>query len=442
MTDESQSPPESGPLPAPAVDGGVKKLTLRQNFSWMFCASVLAGVLRWALLLILAKMGGPVMVGTWVLAQAICFPIMYLTRLNLETVLITDVRREQSIGEYLFLRLATNVLMIAAIAGVCLWRGLDAYTTTCTVLFGLSASILAFRDVVLSVPIRNERTKVNARSQLMLAVVSFLGVAGALWLTGSLVWALVAIVVFRLAVAVGHDLPAAYSSERSFHPDDTRSFVPRYSPGLIRLAWTALPAGLSVAALSYATNVPVYYLEGSHGRQVTGYYGGLNAFVAALNIVLTPLFSSIGPRLSRLFSEGDCRGFVRLCAKVVVVFLVLGVVGVAICKVAAPWIISLALGAKFAHLTREFVWVMVMGAGWSIFALLCYILQTTRRFWLLLFMQIFILLSTIGLSSVLIPEYALWGVIWVRLIIVAGGTLIAAGVLTAVLLGRRSEKAS
>jgi len=415
-----------------------RRLSLRQNFSWMFCAQVIAGILRWGLLLLLARMGGAVMVGTWALAQAITLPIMYLTQLSLQTVLVTDADREHSVGEYLFLRLITGALQIAVVVGVCLWRNLDAYTTLSVVLYSAGAAVLVFREILLAVSIRNENTKVNARSQLVLSVLTFAAVGVVLWLTGSLIWALVSIIAVRLGVMLSHDFRAAMVSERPFIRDNEHGFRPRYAPSLLRLAWTALPAGLSVAAFSYANHMPVYFLEAFHGREATGYFGGLNAFIIATNIVLTPLFASIGPRLSKLFADGRRRGFVRLVGKVAAIFCGGGAVVVIVSRLWAEEILDLTLSGEFQHLSSEFMWVMGVGMVWCVYALFTYVLQTTRRFWYLLVMQVLMLVGSVVLSQLLVPSLGLWGVIYTRLGTLSGGMLAAIGLLVA-LLAKRSN---
>jgi len=415
--------PVAHPAPAP------RKLSLRQNFSWMFCAQMISGVLRWGLLLLLAKMGGALMVGTWTLAQAICLPIMYLTGLNLQTVLVTDAAREHTVGEYLFLRVVTNVVMVGVVVSVCLWQGLDAYTTVCIVLFSISTAILAFRHVVMAVPIRNENTKVNARSQLVLSVLTFAAVGLVLWLTGSLVWALVTIVAVRFAVMAVHDLPAALISEKQYCPDALGTFWPRYGPGMARLAWVALPAGLSVAAITYANNVPIYFLEHYFGRETTGHYGGLNAFVAATNLVLTPLLASVSPRLSRFFVEGRRRAFLRLTRRITGLFVLGSVVVLIVSSIWAAPILRMALNEEYVSFTAEFVWIMALGGMWAIFAFFSHVLQTTRQFWFLLGMQLLMLLASVLLSAVLVPAMGLWGVIYTRLIGLAGGLVIAVGLI-------------
>ncbi|MFW6155411.1 MAG: lipopolysaccharide biosynthesis protein [Planctomycetota bacterium] len=433
-----RQPPEPGATVVAEAARAPKKLTLRQNFSWMFCAQMISGVLRWGLLVILAKLGGPAMVGTWTLAQAISLPVMYLTQLNLKTVLVTDAAREHTVGEYLFLRLVTNILQMMIVVGVCLWQQLDAYTTVCVVLFSVSVAALSFRQMLLAVPIRNENTRVNARSQLIVSLATFAAVALVLWTTGSLVWVMISIVGVRMAVVLMHDFPAALVSEKHYCPEAVQTFRPRYAPSMLRLAWTALPAGLSVAALSYANNVPLYYLEAHHGREAMGYFGGLYAFVAAVNIVLTPLFASVGPRLAKYFAARRRRDFLRLVGKVVLVFLAGGVVLVVVCRLWGGWILRWALSERFHHLWREFAWTMALASIWSIYAFLSHVLQTTRHFWVTFGLQIVMLGLTTCLSHVLVPDYGVWGVIYARLGVTLFG-VVGAAALTVGLLSRRSR---
>jgi len=130
------APPVGGVTPA----GTRQKLSLRRNFSWMFVATAVSSVLKWGMVIVLAKVGSTEMVGVWTLAMAICLPVTFLTGLNLESALVTDSRREFPIGQYLGLRMLSSVVMMAII-GVSAWAqvGDNWSTLSCVLLYGRTA---------------------------------------------------------------------------------------------------------------------------------------------------------------------------------------------------------------------------------------------------------------------------------------------------------------
>ena len=94
-----------------------RKLSLRMNFSCTFAAQLIYSFARWLIILIVAKLGDPTSVGLVVLAQAICMPVLWASRLNLRPALVTDAKNKYTYGQYIGLRIATSPAALVALAG-------------------------------------------------------------------------------------------------------------------------------------------------------------------------------------------------------------------------------------------------------------------------------------------------------------------------------------
>ena len=143
-----------------------KKYSLRVNFSMMFSSSFLSAFLRWGIVCVIVKLGGkqgPEMLGLWTLAQALTMPVMYITDLNLRTVLITDSKRTYPLNHFFALRLITNFVLVTIVTIICIIMGIDLYRTICIVLFSISTGVFSFRELFMAISIRNESTKINAK---------------------------------------------------------------------------------------------------------------------------------------------------------------------------------------------------------------------------------------------------------------------------------------
>src|SRR5262249_21688837 len=114
---EAEGTPEAlAATPAPAPP-------LRRTFSWALAGNVVYAGCQWALLIVLAKLGSPEMVGRFALALAVAGPVMLFAGLQLAAVQATDAAREYRFGHYLALRLTTTGLALAAIAVLALGAG-------------------------------------------------------------------------------------------------------------------------------------------------------------------------------------------------------------------------------------------------------------------------------------------------------------------------------
>ena len=100
-----------------SVSQPAKTVSLRWNFSWTFVGNVIYSGCQWCMLVVLAKLGNPTIVGQYGLALAVATPVYALSTLQLRAVLTTDVHERIHFGEYLGFRLFTTVLSLLVIAG-------------------------------------------------------------------------------------------------------------------------------------------------------------------------------------------------------------------------------------------------------------------------------------------------------------------------------------
>lgn len=90
-----------------------KPLTLRRNFSWTFVSNVVYAACQWGMLVVIAKLGSPEMVGQFTLGLAVTAPVMLFTSLHLRAVQATDAKQQYIFGDYLGLRLISTGLALA-----------------------------------------------------------------------------------------------------------------------------------------------------------------------------------------------------------------------------------------------------------------------------------------------------------------------------------------
>src|ERR1700740_1776860 len=91
------------------------KPTLRSDFSWTLVGNAIYAGGQFAILMLLAKLVRPEMVGQYALGLAVVYPVMMFTNLQLRAVMTSDTRQKVAFGHYLGLRLVTTLLALAAV---------------------------------------------------------------------------------------------------------------------------------------------------------------------------------------------------------------------------------------------------------------------------------------------------------------------------------------
>ncbi|MEO1184920.1 MAG: lipopolysaccharide biosynthesis protein, partial [Cyanobacteria bacterium J06636_27] len=115
-----------------------KPLSLRRNFSWTFIGNAVYAACQWGMLVVLAKLGSPEMVGQFTLGLAITAPVIMFTNLHLRSVQATDAKQQFLFNDYLGLRLLSTGLALLIIAAITFISGYEKETLLVILLIGVA----------------------------------------------------------------------------------------------------------------------------------------------------------------------------------------------------------------------------------------------------------------------------------------------------------------
>lgn len=352
----AESNPEAGPLTERPVE--FKPLSLSRNTTWNAFGLAVTAICQWAVLIVLAKLGKPEMIGQYTLGLAVTAPIMLFANLQLRAVQVLDVQRSYSFGDLLTLRLMTTTAALAVIA-VISFSGGYRWETACVVLaVGLVKALDSASELVQGLYQQSERMDWVAWSQILKSVLGLGALALTVALTGGILGGTLAMACLLGACVVLYDLPTAARLLASRGADGLK---PRWNPPvLLRITRRALPYGIVIMLVSLTFNIPRYTIQRVHGEAALGIFSAL----AYVLVVAATLNSALGqaafPRLARDHAAGDWRAFYGLLAKLVMLGLIAGVLGIVAALAAGEWILSLVYGQEFARHGSTLVVIMIV----------------------------------------------------------------------------------
>lgn len=378
-------------------------LSLRANFSWTFAGNVVYAACQWGMLTVLAKLGSPEMVGQFALGLAVTAPILMLTNLQLRQIQATDARNEYQFGDYLSLRIITTLLALLIIAGITVVSGYRWETALVILAIGVAKAIESMSDVYYGLLQQHEQMDRIAISMMIKGVLSLIALGIGVYLTGSVFWGAVGLVLAWTVIFAGYDL----HSGTLLLP--TSRTLPRWEwPTLARLTWLALPLGIVMMLISLTTNLPRYFVERYLGEHELGIFAAMSYIIVAGTTVVGALGQSASPRLARYYATGNRAAFRSLLLKLIGIGALLGGAGVLVALLAGCEVLTLLYGAEYAR-QDVFVGVMVAGGLWYVASFFGYAATASRR----IRYQPMALCIVIGISIVLcycfVPLYGLWG---------------------------------
>lgn len=405
--DSSPSKPVSQARPA---------LSLRANFSWTFAGNVVYAACQWGMLVVLAKLGSPEMVGQFALGLAITAPLFVFSGLKLRAVQATDARREYCFGDYLSLRLIMIGMALLATMGIVLVVGYDRETALVILLIGLTKSFDLMSDIIYGLLQQNERMDRVAISRVIQGVLQIAALGATLSLTVNLAVGVTALAVASGTVTVIYDVRSAMLIGYRFIKTD-KTLLPQWdATKLRRLTMTTVPLGITVSLGSLWANIPRYFIENHFGEKSLGLFAAVSYILVASSIVITAIGQSASPRLSRYYASGNMAAFDALLRRMVLLGAGTGLIGFVTVLIAGRQLLLLIYPSEYAELSAVLVWLTASLAIQQVYNFLGTGISAMRYFKAELPIQAGSCLVLTLLCVCLVGSYGLLGAAWSMLI--------------------------
>lgn len=388
----------------------VRGLSLRKNFSWTFLGNVVHAACQWGVLVVLAKLGSPAMVGQYALGLAIATPIFMLTNLQLRGVQATDARNEYSFVDYRSLRLTATMVGLIVLIGVTTFSGFERTTMLVVLIIGTTKAFEGMSDVYYGYAQQKERMDLIARSMMYKGVLSLIAMSMIMFTTGSIVLASAGIAAAWIIRFFVYDIrftTLLSQSEGSTGFDWSRSLA---------LAKVAFPLGIVMLLISLNTNIPRYFIQHEMGERELGFYSAIAYLMVAGTTVVNALGQSASPRLAHQYAEGNYSAFKRLMGKLVGVAVAVGVGGILISAFAGRLLLALVYTEEYAIHAGLLTLFMVTALVQYTASFFGYGMTAARYFRVQVPIFIVVVATTLIASYILIPSYGLVGAVFALII--------------------------
>jgi O-antigen/teichoic acid export membrane protein len=382
-----------------------KPLTLRRNFSWTFIGNAVYAGCQWGILVVLAKLGSPEMVGQFTLGLAVTAPIIMFTNLQLRGIQATDAQEQYWFSDYLGLRLISTGLALLIIAIISFFGGYQGETSLVILLIGIAKSFESISDVFFGLIQQNERMDKIAISLIIKGVLSLTFLAIGVYLSGKVFWGVLGLIVAWVVVLFGYDIRSALLivKERS-------KLKPRWHLKTLRkLFYLSLPLGIVMMLISLNTNIPRYFIVHFVGERELGIFSGIAYLIYAGQTIEAALGQSASPRFAQYYIQGKKQEFINLLLKLIGLGVLIGLVGIVVAGIKGNLILSLLYTAEYVKYQEIFVWMMVIMTVEYVGSFLCYGLIASHH----LGVQVPLFMTVTATSAItcfwLVPLYGIKG---------------------------------
>jgi O-antigen/teichoic acid export membrane protein len=248
---------------------------------------------------------------------------------------------------------------------------------------GLAKAFEAMSDAFYGMLQQHERMDRIAQSMMIKGPLSLVALGLGFYLTGSLLWGTICMAVTWGLVLVGYDIRSGVLVLEGAQRvrSGLWALKPRFRAATLwKLAYLALPLGLTAALISLNVNIPRYLTEYYLDERLLGIYAGISYVLVSGRLVSGALGQSSSPRLARYYAEGDYRAYSTLLLRLATTGALIGIAGVLAALIAGRWILTILYTPEYAEYTDLFVWVMAATAVGYVVAFLNFGIVAARYF--------------------------------------------------------------
>jgi O-antigen/teichoic acid export membrane protein len=360
---------------------------------------------QWAVLVILAKLGTPDLLGQFSLGMALTAPVILFSGLNLRAVQVSDARDEYPFREYLVLRAVTTAAAVVTLMVVVAEVGYRGQVALVIAIVALAKGLDSITDVYLGRWQRAQRLDAVSAVYALNGLASSGGVFVLLRLTRSLPGSLVAF--------AGGSALALWAALRIDRAIPRRHGPRRLELSNIRqLALVALPLGPVMLMAALNANVPRYFVALHQGTHGLGIFAALSCFVVAGTTLIAAAGQSLTPAMAEDYQKGNVSAYLRSVAVFVLIATIFGAAGIVAVVLAGRPLLAFLYSEEYAAAAGVLPVVMTAAAVGYVASALGHALTAARRFSVQVPLLLAVLATTAGACTVLVPRYGLAGAAW------------------------------
>jgi O-antigen/teichoic acid export membrane protein len=425
--------------PTPLVTQPRERPSLRADFSWTLVGNAVYAASQLAILMLLAKLTRPELVGQYALGAAIAVPVFWMANLQLRLALVSDVLERTHFGHYLSIRLLTTALALLIIFAITQIGGYGRQLSAVILLVGVAQAIEAISDMFHARLQQHDRMDWISKSLMARSGLSALGLTVGVYLTRDLRWGIAGLVLARAIVLLGYDIRECthglVAESKCFFRN--QALMPRWNPRLQgELLSSNFRLGILWALVSLNTALPRYFIEHALGERALGIFSAIASMRAAGDLVVLSLGLAAFGRLARAYAAANLTEFRSLLSKLLIVGAALGTCAVAVVCVAGRQILTLLLRPEYANRAELLPWLMVV-AGFAYMAMFLGTAMTAAKYYdsqIVLFTLINV--GVAALSYILVPWRGLMGAVIAMLV---GTILQLTGSVVILVIGLRRQ---
>ena len=328
------------PSANPADSEAQKKpspLSTGKNMLWNSCGSIINLGLQWLITVVVVRLSSNYeAAGVLSLGMSVYNIFAPFAIYRMYTYQVSDVKRENALGEYFAFRIITCLIAFAS----CL---VYAFLTCAQNAWLAIALFAAFKIVGLLIDVLHGEDQLNGRmdyigkSLILQGLSTFIAFCLVFQITQSLEFAIFGMLVAATCVGLLFDLPHTKKLSAIKIGISKRK--------TLHLLAYCLPITLATIACSAVPSIPRQYLAFAQGNELLGAYASVAAPVAVIQMGASYIYNPLLSIFAKHNQTGDVKAFRKLFAQGLVGIIAIGILCAAAFQLMGPWLLTVIFGS-------------------------------------------------------------------------------------------------
>ncbi|KLU02543.1 Heteropolysaccharide repeat unit export protein [Rhodopirellula islandica] len=390
-------------------------MNLKRRVGILVIARALFTFFQWLMLASVVHLTGPATVGVYGTALAVATMVFRFADFGIVGAVTTDIHGEYQLRDYYRLRWCLNLAAAMALIGIVFFAyGLNETAIICLALL-FPKLVESQSTFTYGIYQRANRVEWVGVSLLARGVAGTFGFIGMLWITKSLLTAVLAMGAAWLLVAITLDAwfvvkAMALVVSTQVTEENVGHQVREHE--LWHLTKRLCPLGVAGLLAYILGALPTVFLEGMHPLEIAGVYTAIYYPFQAANMIVKSMGEALLQPLAKSAQEGRNIQSARILLRAVTAIACVCLIGICVAFFAGDQVLSLMYSPVYANYSGEFTLLAVAWSFRYLGATLKLVPTAKRNFAASLKLHFVAALPMLFVAPFLIHKYELVGAVY------------------------------
>ena len=391
----------------------IQRPSLSQNSLWRMAGQIIYLACQWGILVALAKLGNPEMVGQFSLGLAISAPIILFFNFQLRIVQSTDIKNEYAFSEYFILR-ALSGLGAFFTTFLITWF-LDYTNNMVLIVVGIALAKIteSMSEVIHAFFQKHEQMKFVAYSLIIKGFFALIFLTIGIYISGVLIGGIIGMIC-AWTIALIFDMRKGAKMYNSIAIEKKRGLRFFLEPFLKlktakKLVMLTLPLGFVTMLSSFTSNVPRYFIGYYLGERELGLFSAVSYFMMFGVLMSSAFGETVAPRLAKYYAAKDNRSFLLLLRAVLTTGTIVWLLGLGVVAIMGEDILALIYSNEYSKYSEILFWVIFAAGLAFIASMIRYAIMATKFYKGQTPLFLSLAMITVLFCYIFIPKYGVMG---------------------------------